>query len=196
MAGGKLQNVEIAGIACAVPEAVRTQNDLENIFGVEQSRRVAKNTGVARRHVSTAGLCASDLCFIAAERLLDQIRWDRSSIEVIVFVSVTPDYVVPATACVLQHRLNLSKSCAAFDVTHACSAYPYGLWIVANLLSSGNAKRALLLVGDTVSRLVSPYDQSTAPLFGDAGSATAVQWNDSAQPITFELGSDGGGAGH
>src|SRR2546425_1492331 len=134
MAGGKIQNVQIAGIACAVPEAVRTLEDLETVFGVEQSRRVSKSVGVIRRHVSTGGLCTSDLCFIAAEKLLEQMPWERSSIDLLVFVSVTPDYVAPATACTLQHRLNLSRNCAAFDVTHACSAYPYGLWIVANLL--------------------------------------------------------------
>jgi 3-oxoacyl-[acyl-carrier-protein] synthase-3 len=196
MAGGKVERVKVAGIACAVPEAVRTVEDLENAFGKEHSRRISKSLGVVQRHVSTGGICTSDLCFVAAEKLLDQIRWDRSSIDVLVFVSVTPDYVVPATACTLQDRLKLSRGCAAFDVSHACSAYPYGLWIVAHLLSAGNAKRALLLVGDTVSRLASPHDRATAPLFGDGGSATALEWNESAEPMYFEMGSDGGGAPH
>jgi 3-oxoacyl-[acyl-carrier-protein] synthase-3 len=196
MAGGKVSAVRVAGIACAVPQAVATVEDLGRTFGEEQSRRIAKSVGVSQRHVSTGGICTSDLCFAAAERLLDEIRWDRSSIDVLVFVSVTPDYVAPATACTLQHRLRLSKACAAFDVSHACSGYVYGLWIVSHLLSAGNAKRALLLVGDTVTRLTSPYDRATAPLFGDGGSATALEWNESAEPMYFEMGSDGGGARH
>jgi 3-oxoacyl-[acyl-carrier-protein] synthase-3 len=188
--------VEVSGVSCAVPEAVRTLEDLQKTFGVEQSRRIAKSVGVDRRHVSTGGLCTSDLCFVAAERLLEKIKWERESIDLLVFVSVTPDYVAPATACTLQHRLKLNRNCAAFDVSHACSAYPYGLWIVSNLISCGSARRALLLVGDTVSRLVSPQDQATAPLFGDAGSATAIQCNEATSPLSFELGSDGGGARH
>ncbi len=196
MAGGKVERVRVAGIACAVPEAVKTVEDLARTFGEEQSRRISKSVGVTNRRVSTGGICTSDLCFAAAEKLLEEIRWDRSSIDVLVFVSVTPDYVAPATACTLQHRLKLSRSCAAFDVTHACSGYAYGLWIVAHLLSTGNARRALLLVGDTVSRLASPFDRATAPLFGDGGSATALEWNESAEPMFFELGSDGGGARH
>jgi 3-oxoacyl-[acyl-carrier-protein] synthase-3 len=196
MAGGKVERVQIVGIACAVPEAVETVEDLEKTFGEEQSRRIARSVGVVQRHVSTGGICSSDLCFVAAEKLLEQILWDRSSIDLLVFVSVTPDYVAPATACTLQHRLKLSKDCAAFDVSHACSGYAYGLWVVAHLLSAGDAKRALLLVGDTVSRLASPYDRATAPLFGDGGSATALEWNESAAPMYFEMGSDGRGARH
>jgi 3-oxoacyl-[acyl-carrier-protein] synthase-3 len=196
MAAGKIANVSIAGIGCAVPEAVRSLDDLTSVFGKEQIRRISKSTGVVRSHVSTGGICASDLCFFAAERLLEKLGWERDSVDVLVFVSVTPDYVTPATACALQYRLKLAKGCAAFDIHHACSGYPYGLWIVAHLLSSGNVRRALLLVGDTVTRFSSPYDRAAAPLFGDGGSATALEWNEAAEPMHFEMGTDGSGAQH
>ena len=196
MAGGKVDNVEITGIACAVPDSVRTLDDEQKVFGEKEAKRIAKNVGVFQRHVSMGGICASDLCFVAAEELLDELAWERNSIDLLVFVSVTPDYVAPATACTLQHRLKLDKGCAAFDITHACTGYIYGLWTVAHLLSLGTMKRALLLVGDTVSRLVSPRDRSVAAIFGDAGSATAMEWNKSTAPIFFELGTDGGGAKH
>jgi 3-oxoacyl-[acyl-carrier-protein] synthase-3 len=196
MAGGKVERVQIAGIAAAVPEAVKTVEDLQKAFGEEQSRRISKSVGVARRHVSTGGICASDLCFVAAEKLLEETRWERSSIDLLVFVSVTPDYVAPATACTLQHRLKLSRGCAAFDVTHACSGYPYGLWIVAHLLSSGNARRGPASGRRYGSRIASPYDRATTPLFGDAGSATAGGVERVGQADVFRDGSDGGGARH
>ncbi len=196
MAGGKVENTVIAGIACAVPESVRTLEDEQRVFGETEAKRIAKNVGVYRRHVSTETICTSDLCCAAAEKLLDELAWDRNSIDLLVFVSVTPDYIAPATACILQHRLRLGKHCAAFDITHACTGYIYGLWTVAHLLSLGTIQRALLLVGDTVSRLVSPRDRSVAAIFGDAGSATAMEWNNNALPMFFELGTDGSGAQH
>jgi 3-oxoacyl-[acyl-carrier-protein] synthase-3 len=196
MAGGKVECVEVVGVASAVPNTVETIDDLGKSLGEDRIQRIAKSVGVVQRHVSAGKMCASDLCFFAAEKLLADLRWEKSSIDLLVFVSITPDFQTPATSCMLQHRLGLSKDCAAFDITHACSGYIYGLWIVAQLLSGGTTKRALLLIGDTASCLASPYDRTTAPLFGDAGSATALQWNPGALPMYFELGSDGGGAEH
>jgi 3-oxoacyl-[acyl-carrier-protein] synthase-3 len=92
----------------------------------------------------------------------------------------------------LQHRLGLSKRCASFDVNQSCAGYIYGLWIAASLTRS--CKRVLLLVGDTISRVVSPQDRTVTSLFGDAGTATALEQDQSAQPIAFELGADGSGA--
>src|SRR5690606_5185868 len=96
------------------------------------------------------------------------------SIDLLIFVSQTPDHIAPATACILQGRLGLSKSCAAFDVNLGCSGYVYGLWMASSLLAAGGGKRALLLCGDT-ARKQSPEDRSVAMLFGDAGTATALE---------------------
>src|SRR5262249_23497227 len=196
MAGGKIQGVEIAGIAAAVPSETRTYRDLAEVFGEEQAHRLSKTMGIKQWHVSTGGICASDLCYFAAEKLLDQLGWERNSVDLLVFVSLTPDYLTPSTACILQHRLKLRKNCAALDVNHGCSGYVYGLWLISNLLSTGNATRALLLVGDTPTRSTSPFDRTTAAMFGDAGSATALQRNESAEPMHYELGTDGSGAEH
>jgi 3-oxoacyl-[acyl-carrier-protein] synthase III len=194
MAGGLLNNVAIVGVARAVPEAVRTVEDEGKIFGDAEIRRIAKNLGVDSRRVAGDRICASDLCTVSAVKLLDALDWDRSSVDAVIFVSVTPDYVMPATACTLQHRLGLSTSCAAFDITHACSGYIYGLWTAAHFIASGHARRVLLLAGDTPSRLVSPEDRAVAALFGDAGTATALEWSEAAQPMGFDLGTDGSGA--
>src|SRR4030095_12453704 len=147
MAGGLLNNVTIVGVARAVPEVVRTVHDEAKICGATEIRRIAKNLGVESRHVAGARICASDLCALSAVKLLAALEWNPASVDALIFVSVTPDYLMPATACILQHRIGLSTACAAFDVTHACSGYVYGLWTAAHFIASGHARRVLLLAG-------------------------------------------------
>jgi 3-oxoacyl-[acyl-carrier-protein] synthase-3 len=123
------------------------------------------------------------------------LRWSPDTIKVVVFVTQTPDYVLPATSCVLHERLGLSRECAAFDVNLGCSGYVYGLWVLSNLI--GAKGRALLLVGDTISRIASPEDRSVGTLFGDAGSATALESDfDLTAKMCFQLGTDGTGSRH
>ena len=196
MADSRIDGVRLAGIAMAVPANVRTFEDDVEAFGEEDARKISAATGVRSRRVAGIGLCTSDLCAAAADRLLNDLDWDRGSLDALVFVSQTPDHVLPSTSCLLQARLNLPKRCAAFDVNLGCSGYVYGLWIVSSLLAAGGVRRALLLVGDTISRLASPLDRSVAPLFGDAGTATALEWCADAGPIWFNLGTDGAGGEH
>jgi 3-oxoacyl-[acyl-carrier-protein] synthase-3 len=196
MAKTRIEGVRIAGIAAAVPGGELTGADDARVFGEEEARRIFKNTGVKRRRVTKNGLCTSDLCLAAAERLLAQLDWARDTIDAVVFVSQTPDYVCPATACVLQHRLGLSSGCAAFDVNLGCSGYVYGLFLLGSFFRGGGFRRALLLVGDTSSRTSSPLDRSVAPLFGDAGAATALELDPGASYIDFVLGTNGAGARH
>src|SRR5690606_39547627 len=130
-------------------------------------RKFAASTGIERRPVG-GELCSSDFCLAAAERLIDELGWARDTIESLVFVSQTPDYLLPATSCALHARLGLSKSCAAWDINLGCSGYIYGLAAAAQFIQCGSARRTLLLVGDTINRIVSADDPSTALLFGDA----------------------------
>jgi len=111
-------------------------------------------------------------------------------------VTQTPDYFQPATSCVLHGKLGLSKNCATFDINLGCSGYVYGLWISSMMISSGSCQRVLMLAGDTISRCVSPYDRTVAPLFGDAGSATVIENGSDDHEITFVLHSDGKGYKH
>jgi 3-oxoacyl-[acyl-carrier-protein] synthase-3 len=141
-------------------------------------------------------MCASDLCFAAAERLLSQLEWDRSSIDHLVVVTQYPDYLLPATSCLLHGRLGLSKSCACLDINLGCSGYIYGLSVASALLSTVSAGRCLLLVGDTPSKTASPQDKSVSMLFGDAGTATALESSPAAPPMYFQLGTDGSGYRH
>jgi 3-oxoacyl-[acyl-carrier-protein] synthase-3 len=131
----------------------------------------------------------------ATERLMGDLGWDPATVEALVVVTQGPDFALPATACILQERLGLADSVAAFDVNLGCSGYVYGLWIVAGLMGTG-LKRALLCVGDMSTRSISPDDRTVWPLFGDAASVTALEADAAAPPMGFTLGTDGTGAPH
>jgi len=193
MRSGSITGVRIAGLSAAVPESVRSPVEDDAVFGPDTAEKIRRVSGVIRRHVTLEGLCTSDLCFVAGESLLDGLKWERSSVDALIFVTQTPDYFLPATGCMLQNRLGLARTCAAFDVNLGCSGYVYGLWLASALISGGGVRRILLLVGDTVSRIVSPEDRSTAMLFGDAGTATAIEAGDADEGMIFELGTDGRG---
>ncbi|MDC0935318.1 ketoacyl-ACP synthase III [Pirellulales bacterium] len=196
MAKLEVPAVRIAGLASAVPEQTVAWEDNASRFGLEAARSISSSTGVKRRHVVAGEMCTSDLCKVAADRLMADLRWDPEQIDLLIFVSQTPDHVLPATSCLLQSRLGLSDQCAAFDVNLGCSGFVYGLCVASQMISTGGMRRALLLAGDTITRLASPDDRSTSPLFGDAGSATALEFCPGASPMSFTLGTDGSGGGH
>lgn len=192
MSNKLLQSVAVVGIAAAVPGRV-IDNKTNPDFPVDEVEKIIVSTGVKSRRVVDRGLCTSDLCYAAAEKLLNELACDREQIDLLLFVSQTPDYILPATACVLQQKLGLKKTVMAFDINLGCSGYTYGLIVLANLLGSGLYKKALLLAGDTISKVVSPKDRSVAFLFGDAGSATLLEYNPKAPPMYFDFGTDGAG---
>ena len=193
MATCTIAGVRLAGVASAVPDRTRNVADEAPVFGEADAARVSDSLGVRNRHVVFDGLCASDLCFAAADRLLGDLGWARDSVDALLFVSQTPDYRLPATSCGLQERLRLSTQCAAFDVGLGCSGHVYGLWIASSLMVAGGARRVLVLTGDTSTNFCSPLDRSVALLFGDAGTATALEADSGAAPMSFVLGTDGSG---
>jgi len=191
----RIHDVRIVGLATAVPDRTRSANDEVERFGAEEMQRVVRNIGVTVRTVAEH-LCTSDLCVAAGEKLLAELGWPKDSIDVLVVVTQTPDYPSPATACLLQHRMGLGRGVAAFDVNLGCSGYTYGLQIVASMLSGGHLRRGLLMAGDTVSRAASPADRAVVPLFGDAGSVTALEFSAGAGRMTVDVGTDGAGGVH
>jgi 3-oxoacyl-[acyl-carrier-protein] synthase-3 len=186
-----IRNVSIKGISSAVPKkTVNLKNHSDKAINVE---RIINSTGIENIRVASKDMCASDLCYESAMQLIKELNWDPASIDLLVFITQTPDYKIPATSCILQARLGLSKNCAAFDINLGCSGYIYGLNVVYNFLCQGKMKRALLLVGDTSSKLVSPFDMSTYFLFGDAGTATALEQTSLDNPAYFSLHTNGEG---
>ena len=191
MAFLEFKNVRIAGIAAGVPENVISNYTLKSGVDISSDytpEAFVETTGVKERHVSNT-LCSSDLCFAAAEKLIADLGWDKKEIEALIFVSQTADYVLPATACVLQDRLGIPRECYAEDIALGCSGWVYGLSNIAALLTSGSIKKALLLAGDAKKRAVSTLD----PLFGHAGTVTAVEYVEGAKGFQFHFGTDGSG---
>lgn len=193
MAFLKITKVKIQGIAAAVPKDIKEIKDLP-FFAPGEGEKVIALTKIERSRIAPKGMCCSDLCYVAAEELLKKLKWNRDEIEALIFVSLSRDYIAPATANILQDKLNLPTSCLAFDIPLACSGYVYGLSTISSLLTLGGIKKALLLVGETTSRMQSPLDKTLWPLHGDAGSATALVHDENAQPMLFNLMSDGAGA--
>ncbi len=193
MAVSQISGVKISAIGCAVPKDRQTLVDDVTEFSRDEIEKISKNTGVKHRHVAPEDMCVSDLCHAASEKLFEQLDLDRSTIDAVVYITQGPDYIVPATSCVLQHRLGLKTDCIAFDVNLGCSGYPYGIWMAANFINSGSADKVLLLVGDLSNRKVSKLDRSTALLFGDAATATLIEKADTTDKMTFAMGTDGAG---
>ena len=188
MAFLQFKDVRIAGIAAGVPKRVLNNLQNDNISSDYSAEDYVKTTGVIERHTSKT-LCTSDLCYEAAERLIADMQWDKSEIEALVFVSQTADYILPATACILQERLGLSKECYASDCALGCSGWVYGLSQVVSLVANGDIKKALILCGDAKKRAEGRGD----PLFGSAGTATAVEYSKGATGLVFHFGTDGSG---
>ncbi|CAN5245500.1 ketoacyl-ACP synthase III [soil metagenome] len=182
----------ICGIAAAVPKESESNFDYSRITEAERNLLV-KTTGIKIRHIAPPGLTTADLCEKAAESLISKLNWDKSEIDLLIFVSQSPDHFLPASAVILQNKLGLPKTVAAFDIMLGCSGYVYGLSVVSSLMSTGGFKKALLLAGDISTHGISPEDKSTWPLFGDAGTATAIEYDSSSKSF-FNLQSDGSGA--
>ena len=186
-----IKNVRIAGIAAGVPKNIASNlhpGPEDNVSSDYAPEDFVATTGVEERRISTT-LCASDLCYGAAEKLIADLGWDKQEIEGILFVSQTPDYILPATACILQDRLGLSKECYATDMSIGCSGWLYGLSSLAALVSTGGIKKALLMVGDAKARVKGKRN----PLFGSSGTVTALEYAEGAKGLQFHMGTDGSG---
>ncbi len=193
MAFLQTRNVQIAGISAGVPKTVIDNLSLSSERGEISPdytpEAYVELTGVRERRFSKT-LCTSDLCFAAAERLIADLGWEKSSIDAIVFVSQTADYAMPATACILQDKLGLPRECYAADVALGCSGWVYGLSMLSGMLSVGTGmRRALLLAGDAKKRA----PEIPNPLFGFAGTATALEYAEDANGFMFHFGTDGSG---
>lgn len=161
-------------------------------------KKFTKKTGVIGRYNAGIKQTTADFCYAAAKKVIEAENIDRNEIGILVYVTQTPDYGIPATACVLQKRLELSKDCIAFDVNLGCSGFTYGLNIVCSLLKTSNAKRALLLCGDTsakerTQKYISKTAHSATMLFGDSGTAALLSKDDCCEEIKMISKTDGNG---
>lgn len=189
-----IRNVEIKAVATAVPKQIKVAKE-QPFFTDVEAENFTNVTGVISSHVAPENMTLSDLCQVAAEKILDASGWERESIDLIIFVSTSRDfYICPNTANILQDKLRLKTSVVAIDLPFACSGYVYGLSVASSMMQNGQLKRALLCVGEMTSKNQSSLDKTVWPLHGDAGSATLLEFNPEAKhSLQFNLGSDGAG---
>lgn len=183
----------VVGVVSCLPAKVRSNDEFVGVFGEAGVADVVKMIGVQTRRQVNAKTTTRDLCRSAGQRLLTNLGWEASTIDALIFVSQTPDFRLPPTACAMQADLGVGPACVAFDINLGCSGYPYALWLGMTMIQTGAARRVLLAVGDTISRIIDPTDRATALLFGDCGTMTALEAAEDSSPSQFVLGSDGEG---
>ena len=153
--------------------------------------KILNTTGIDNRYCSNDAETALDLAVEAGKKLEMQI----DDVDLLLFVTQSPEYILPTTACIAQERLGLSKNIAAFDINLGCSGYIYALSVVGSMMESNQATKALILCGDTYTKYISINDRTSRPLFSDAGSATIVTKSTNDNKIgPFIYGTDGSGA--
>jgi 3-oxoacyl-[acyl-carrier-protein] synthase III len=182
---------KIIGISACVPEKIVHNKDYTWIDENER-KQLIEVTGIKQRRVAGENVTTSDMCFVAAEKLIKQLDLDLSQIGFLVFVTQSRDYYLPQTSAILQHRLGLPQSCMSFDVAMGCSGYTYGLSMLSGLLEHSDSKFGLLLAGDVSTRTTPFTDKSTHPLFGDTGTATLMEKCNDSSTSYFNFGNDGG----
>ena len=193
MANFSIQNVQLSGVSVCVPKK-KVKNKDNKLFNSDEVTKFSQSTGVYEFRVAEKEVTTADLGFEAANSLLDEMNIDRNEIDILLFVSQTPDYLnVPNTAPILQDRLKLSKQCIAFDIPLGCSGFVYGLSVIASFMQNPAFRKGLLIFGDTPSKTVNKKDKSTSVLFGDAAGAVILESKESNQKMIFNLGTDGSG---
>lgn len=189
MAFLSIPNVAIRGISACVPPKVEENRDIP-FYSAEEVGKVIESTGVERKHIVSDGITASDLCYKACIKLIEELGWERDSIDLICNVTQTSDYTNHPNVFVLHEKLGLKKDCMSLDLFHGCPGWVIGLSSVAALVSLGSIKRALLVDGDNITSVQGRLDRESRPLFGDAGTATALEFEEGVSSLLFQTGTN------
>lgn len=184
-------NVGISGIAAALPKQIINNYEHDLYFSKKDIREIISKIGVEERRFADEKTCSSDLCFAAAEKLITEMNINRTEIDLLIFISQTPDYRMPATSVLLQERLKLSTSTITLDISLGCSAFLYGLTLAYSMITSGAVRKVMLLDGETRSKVYSQKDRKTGFLFGDGGVAALIESGEKFGSSWFSLNSDG-----
>ena len=195
MAFLKIDNVAIKGISACVPPKVEENRDI-SFYAPGEAEQIIKATGIERRHIATPDICVSDLSLRAAEKLIEELGWERESIDLLALCTQNPDYHNHPTSFLVHEQLGLKEHTMCMDFFHGCPGWVISLSGVASIVSGGIIKRAILLVGDTVTKDQNRASREAWPLFGDGCTATAIEHIPDAPAMYFNNGtqSDGGKA--
>ncbi len=183
----------ITHIETYYPKKILSNYDLEDIDDGYDAEKVTKKLGIRNRFVVDKET-ALDLAVRACEKLVKKV--DVSSIDYIILCTQSPEYFLPTTACILQHKLGLSTNCGAFDFNLGCSGYIYGLSLAKGLICSNQAKKVLLVTSETYTKHINQKDVANRSIFGDAATATLIEYSEDDNLGEFVVGTDGSGAEH
>lgn len=182
-------HVKVSGVSVVVPEKEINIYDEAEYYGgsVKKIDRMRKMVGFFKRRVADKETTPADLAYNAAQNLIEEMNIDKSTIDALVFVVQQPDVINPATAYFLHDKLGLSQNCIATDINQGCAGWVFGLHMVSQMIESGVYKKVLLLNGDTPSVNIDPSDRNSAPIFGDGGSATLVEYSEKENLSYFNV---------
>lgn len=188
-----MNSSRILSVAYYLPEHILTNDQLACLYPGWTAEKIFEKTGIYERHVCEENETAADLGERAARKLFADQSIDPTTIDFILLATQSPDYFLPTTACILQHRLGLPTTAGALDFNLGCSAYVYGLSLAKGLIASGNATRILLITAETYTKHIHPMDKSVRTIFGDGAAATLVEFSEMESIGQFVLGTDGSG---
>ena len=189
-----INKVKMVGLAACVPPTIEENLTLPIFTDKSEAEKVIASTGIERKRVVKPGTTASDLSFQAIKKLLEKLEWSADSVDALIYVCTSRDYIAPITSAILQDRLGFRNDCYCLDLPLGCSGWVYGMSNLSSLLSHGQLKRGLLICAETNSLNRSPKDKTVKPLFGDAATVTALEFDENWKyPMQFNFGVDGSG---
>lgn len=187
-----MRNSKITALSYCVPDTSLTHQQLQHRFGAEKMDRIVDSTNIHNRRICTENEIGSDLAYASAEKILRSGDIARDSIDLLIITTQMPDYLLPTTACILQDKLGLKNTCAAFDINLGCSQFVYAHSVAHSMIVAGLAKRALVITYDTPSKIIDPKDISVVPLFGDGATAAILEVDNTGNGYQdFILGTEG-----
>lgn len=184
----------IKAISYYLPEKILTNEELVREFPEWSVDKVAQKVGVNSRHIAADNETAGDMAEKAAKRLFEEYNISPKDIDFLLLCTQSPDYFLPSTSCILQHRLGIPNSAGAFDYNLGCSGCIYGMAVAKGLISAGIAKNVLLLTAETYNKYLHSSDKSNRSIFGDGAAACLISTDGFAEIGEFSLGTDGSGA--
>lgn len=188
-----VNNVRISGMAACVPSSIEHNIDLPIFATRQEAQKVIASTGIESHRYVTGDTTASDLSVEAVRRLLSDLAWESTDVDCLFYVCTSRDFIAPQTACILQDRLGLRNDCFVMDLPLGCSGWIYGMSVISSMMSHGTLKKGLLIAAETNTKNRSKNDRTVRPLFGDAATVTALEFDTDAKPMNFMFGVDGSG---
>jgi 3-oxoacyl-[acyl-carrier-protein] synthase-3 len=192
-------HAQIVGIEYYLPETVLDNRELARLYPEWSAEQIGQKTGIRARHIAAPGETASDMAVRAAGKLFASGKAKLEEIDFILLCTQSPDFFLPTSACVVQHRLGIPSTAGALDFNLGCSGFIYGLALAHGLIESGSARSVLFLTAETYSKYMHPQDRSVRTLFGDGAAATILRGVETSADTPpwlgpFVFGTDGAGA--